>query len=364
MRALTSLIAAATLFATAPVFSQDQQSKGVTTYGATQSARNLYAQPAQTTPAQTGRRGGGTAYGITSAMGVSNRDFSQTIKSRGVVRKFIVHVPPSYNRSRPSPAILVFHGMNMSGSVMPAFTGMNTAADRYGFIVVYPFGYNNVWNDGLQTRAADDVGFVQDLLGTLARGLNIDSNRIYAAGLSNGGYFSQRLACDLPGRIQAIAVVAASGLNSICHSCNAPAVPAMYFLGTKDPLVPRDGSDSESLGKLGELVGLSDLGIDKVSTVKDFAGILSQQDAIEWWAKHNGAGAQPLVQNMPDARPSDGCRVRREVYGGGRREVVAYIVEGGGHTWPGGMPVADGALGRTTGDISASELICEFFRSH
>jgi polyhydroxybutyrate depolymerase len=348
-----------------PCFAQDQQAKGVTTYGGAPSARKLYAQPVEQprTRGRRGERGGGT-YGVTSAVGVSNRDFSQTISSRGAARKFLVHVPVNYNRSRSTPVILVFHGMNMNGAMMPAFTGMNAAADRYGYIVVYPFGYNNVWNDGLQQRAADDVGFVQDMLGALAHELNVDQNHIYACGLSNGGYFSQRLACDLPGRIQAIAVVAAAGLQSICNSCSASAVPTMFFLGTKDPLVPRDGTDGESLGKLGDLVGLGDLGIDKLSAVKDFAGMLSQQDAIEWWAKHNGAGSQPMIQNMPDASPNDKCRVKREVYGGGRREVVAYIVEGGGHTWPGGMPVASGTLGRTTGDINASELICEFFRTH
>jgi polyhydroxybutyrate depolymerase len=342
---------------------QDQQMKGVTTYGGTAGVRKLYAQPVEV--AQPGARGkrrrGAPAAG---AIEGTARNFTQTISSGGLARKFIVHVPANYNAQRPAPALLVFHGMNMNAQMMPPLTGMNAVADRFGYVVVYPYGYNNVWNDGLQQRAADDVQFVQDMLGTIAHEVNIDQRRVYACGLSNGGYFSQRLACDLPGRIQGIAVIAAAGLQSICNSCNAPAVPTLFFLGTKDPLVPRDGTEGESLGKLGDLVGLGDLGIDKIGAVKEFAGMMSQQDAVEWWAKHNGASPQPMVQNMPDSSPSDKCRVKKEVYGGGRREVDAYIVEGGGHTWPGGLPVASGTLGRTTGDINASELICEFFRTH
>jgi polyhydroxybutyrate depolymerase len=358
---LLVILAALSMFAQ-NVWAQDQQAKGVTTYGGAPSARKLYAQPVEV--AQPGQRGKRRRGGEAGAIQGSARDFTQTINSGGLARKFTVHVPPNYNPQRPAPVLMMFHGMNMNGAMMAPLSGMNPIADRFGYIVIYPYGYNNVWNDGLQQRAADDVQFVQDMLGAVARELSVDQRRTYACGLSNGGYFSQRLACELPGRIQGIAVIAAAGLQSICNSCGGGAVPALFFLGTKDPLVPRDGTEGESLGKLGDLVGLGDLGIDKLGSVKEFAGILSQQDAVEWWAKHNGAGAQPTVQNMPDTSPNDKCRVKREVYGGGRREVDAYIVEGGGHTWPGGLPVAQGTLGRTTGDINASELICEFFRTH
>jgi poly(3-hydroxybutyrate) depolymerase len=127
-------------------------------------------------------------------------------------------------------------------------------------------------------------------------------------------------------------------------------------------LVPRDG-ETKALGKLGDLVGLGELGISDLGSVRGYAGLMSQQEAVESWAKHNGAGGHALSQYVQDLNPRDGCRVKREVYGGGRNEVVAYTIEGGGHAWPGGLPIG-GVMGRTTQDIKASELIVQFFSSH
>jgi len=148
----------------------------------------------------------------------------------------------------------------------------------------------------------------------------------------------------------------------VCSTCRTGGTPAIFFFGTEDPLVPRDG-ESKSLGKLGELVGLGDLGIDSLGgNVGKYAGLLSQQETVEFWVKQNSAGS-PTAQNMPDTNPRDGCRVLREIYGGGRREVDVYTVEGGGHAWPGGLSMGQ-VMGRNTTDINASELICQFFRSH
>jgi polyhydroxybutyrate depolymerase len=366
-------MAAIILASLTPALAQDLQPKGVSYYGA-QSARKLYTTPPATQQqlpqgARRRHRASGSTDANATAGGAitidnASRSFTQTISSGGIPRQFIVHIPPSYSSSRPAPVILVFHGLSMSAQMMPPLTLMNAAADRYGYIVVYPDGYNHCWNDGIQPRAADDIRFVNDMLGALARQVNYDQRRVYACGLSNGGYFAQRLACEMPNRIAAIGVVAASGGSAICNSCGSTAVPVIYFLGTDDPLVPRDGVATKNLGKLGDALGLSDLGIDNISAVKDFAGLMSQQEAIDWWVKHNGASPNPSMTALPDRSPRDKCTVKREIYGAGRREVDAYIVENGGHTWPGGMPVASGTLGRTTLDINASELMCEFFRNH
>lgn len=178
-------------------------------------------------------------------------------------------------------------------------------------------------------------------------------------------FFVQRLACELPNRIAAIGVVAATAGESVCSRCTAHhGMPVVFFLGTEDPLLPREGETRE-LGKLGDTLGLSDLGISSISsTVAKFAGIMSAAEAPEFWARNNGAAAHPREELMPDRDTRDGCRVKKETYGGSS-EVVVYTIEGGGHSWPGGTgALAQDIIGRTTNDINAGDIMWQFFQSH
>lgn len=284
-------------------------------------------------------------------------------------RTFLVHLPQNYSQGKALPVVIVFHGLGMNGMSVRGLSAMDITAERNGFITVYPDGAGSKWNDGVQPGGGvDDVAFVSEMLDAMAKKYSLDTRRVYACGISNGGFFVQRLACELSNRIAAIGVVAASAGANVCSRCNTRrGMPAIFFLGTDDPIIPREGQSKE-LGKLGDALGLTDLGIKNIdSTVAKVGGIYTADEAAEFWAKNNGCAAHPRHEAIPDRDTRDGCHVSRDTFGGGvgGADVVVYTIEGGGHSWPGGMGfVARDIIGRTCNDISASDIMWQFFQSH
>lgn len=282
-----------------------------------------------------------------------------SISVGGLERTYVIYIPSSHEPSKPIPMVLLFHGGGGTGQGMENLTlgGFNRLADMEGFIVVYPDGIDKHWNDGrgLQAYRAhreniDDVGFISTLIDRLVRTLNVDTTRIYAAGISNGGQFSQRLACELSDRIAAIGVVAIQLPEHLPSSCALKRLVSVLMMpGTEDPLVPWEG------GEIGFRRG------------RKFGRVLSVRESIDFWVKQNRCSGSPVVTYEPDRDPKDGTRVRRETYGscGEGAEVILYAIEGGGHTWPGGdqyLPAS--IIGRTNRDIDANEAIWSFFKRH
>lgn len=303
------------------------------------------------------RAGGGKSY-----------DYSDSVMWQGRQRTFHVHVPHSYTGRQALPLVLAFHGYQMTGTLMRAVSVLDMTAEQNGFIVVFPDGVDRRWGDApFNETGIDDVGFTDAMLKKLTRDLKIDERRVYACGISNGGKFVQKLACEMSNRIAAIGVVAASGLDKVLSTCQARrAIPIMFFMGSEDPLIPREG-EARDLGKAGEFLGLSEMGINTVGgNVGKLAGLYTASDVVEYWCRHNGCAPQARVENLPDTH-NDGCRVRKEAYGpgSGGSEVICYTIDGGGHTWPGGAFLSvGGVFGRTTQDISASQLMWDFFARH
>jgi polyhydroxybutyrate depolymerase len=289
----------------------------------------------------------------------------ENIVSCGVQRRYLVHVPPSYDGSQPMPVVLLLHGAGMNIEAMRGLTLMDFQADRNGFLAVYPEGVSGGWNaGGMKSKSnANDVAYIDDLLRHLKTKYNVDQQAVYACGISNGGQMVQKLACDLSQQISAIGVVAITGFDSVCKGCSARrSMPVMFFIGTEDPLCPREGGSGKQLGALGDSLGIGDLHL--TPQLAKFADIMTAEEIVDFWARHNGASSS-RQERMPDRNTRDGCTVTKETFGGGDREVVSYTIDGGGHTWPGGMGwVVEGKLGKTCTDISASELLWEFFRNH
>jgi polyhydroxybutyrate depolymerase len=182
------------------------------------------------------------------------------------------------------------------------------------------------------------------LLNDLATVVRIDEKRIYATGLSAGGIMAYRLASELSNRIAAIAPIAASmGMEKI--NPQRP-VSVIHFHGTKDEAVPFKGGK----GKL-----------DQSGT--DFYSV---EYSIQSWVKANGCKTQPIVETLPD-KADDGTKAIRKTYSGGKEdsEVVLIEIEGGGHTYPGRetLPGFE-ILGQSSQDISANDLMWEFFQKH
>lgn len=283
---------------------------------------------------------------------------TESLRVDGVTRTYNIHVPDIYTGSVPVPMVIALHGGGGSSKKMANLTGFNAISDTYGFIVVYPNGIENRWNDGrmlkeytTQKDTIDDVNFISKLIDQICEQYTIDKTRIYVTGISNGAMMSCRLACELSEKIAAIAMVVGAMPEQIADTCE-PASPLSVLLiaGTDDPLVPFEGGKIASGRKN-----------------KKYGGVKSMYDTVRFWVQHNGCSETPHVAWLPDTDPDDGCRVRKEVYlyGENGTEVVFYCIEGGGHTWPGGFQYAAvRIIGKTCYDFDASETIWNFFNEH
>lgn len=269
----------------------------------------------------------------------------------GTTRRYYLYHPDS--ATRPAPLVLAFHGGggNAEGTDKSA-GGLAKLADQKGFVVVFPDAVNKHWNDGRQdlTKTSyDDVGFVSKIIDDLNNQKLIDPKRVYTTGISNGGFFSQYLAFQLPDKIAAVATVAASVSKSFLDLRTSP-VPIMMLLGTKDTLVPWDG------GKVGgKLVR------------KGRGEVIPGRKSLEFWLANNKNTEKPMCTEIPDRDPSDGSRVFVEQYGapGSANEVVLYEIRGGGHTWPAGQQYLPKSLiGPVCRDFNGNEAIWNFFEKH
>jgi polyhydroxybutyrate depolymerase len=276
-------------------------------------------------------------------------DHTRSLQVDAQARSYLVHVPPKYDSANPTPVVLIFHGAGMNASMMQRFSGLNDKADEAGFMAVYPNGTGAgpflTFNSGgveweLVKQQPNDVTFVSQLLDDLATVVNVDPKRIYATGMSNGGMMCYRLAAEMSDRIAAIAPVA--GTMAVTEAKPKRPVPVLHFHGTEDRLVPYGGPDQR---------------------VPKFLTFKSVEDSVAAWVKLNGCREKPVVEELPDTA-DDGMKVTRKTYRGEcGAEVVLVTVTGGGHTWPGrGAPFSP--IGRSTRDISANDMIWDFFSRH
>jgi polyhydroxybutyrate depolymerase len=277
-------------------------------------------------------------------------------------RTFKYHLPSSFDSTMKLPLVIVLHGRGGNGESMIRLTRnkFNILADKDGFIVVYPDGIELNWNDGRMDEEAndkahreniDDVGFISGLIDLFIKDHNADPKKVYITGISNGAIMSYRLACEITGKITAIAPVDGNIPYLIFPECS-PSGPlsVLAINNTNDPLVPYNG---------GDIYG----SFHRVNLGR----VLSVDESIKFWVNNNKCSDIPSVSYEADRDKNDGTRVICSRYKNGINgtEVILYSVEGGGHTWPGGiqyLPVF--IIGKTCRDFDASEAIWAFFRNH
>jgi polyhydroxybutyrate depolymerase len=270
-----------------------------------------------------------------------NRNNGNLISS-GERRQYLLHIPARYNPDRPTPLVISLHG----GANRPAFqrdlSGWNRLADEHGFLVVYPAGLR-VHGTGPKgwrvTRPGPeivkDVRFVADLIHSLEATYNIDPSRIYVNGLSNGGGMAFVLSCRLSERIAGVGLVAAAQMLPWSWCENSQPMPMISFHGTADALVPYEGGHTFAA-----------------------PGSVSFPDVLEWtdrWARRNRCG--DAVESAP------ATDVTRRAYTDCAAPVVLFTIHGGGHTWPGGMPLPEWFLGPTSRGVSATAEMWNFFQT-
>jgi polyhydroxybutyrate depolymerase len=274
-------------------------------------------------------------------------DHTRTLMMGEQKREYLVHIPKGYDPKKLAPVVLALHGALMNGPMMVGFSGLNKTSDDAGFVLVYPSGTGAgpflTWNAGgfggkTSKGKADDVAFIGKLLDDLATVVKVDDKRVFACGISNGAMMCYRLAAELSDRIAAIAPVA--GTIAIDESKPKRPVSIIHFHGTKDNLVPFETTTGKSSFKL-----------------------KGAEESVKIWVKLNGCKEEPKIDTL--SKDGDELKVIRRTYGGGKdgSEAELIVIEEGGHTWPGQQPPVS-FIGKSAMNISANDLIWEFFKKH
>jgi polyhydroxybutyrate depolymerase len=263
-----------------------------------------------------------------------------TMEHGGLTRSYRLYIPSSYTGTVAVPLLFNLHGYTSNASQQEFYGDFRGIADTANFILVHPDGTLDgsgarFWNAFGAAGGVDDVGFISALIDKIDEDYNIDLNRVYSCGMSNGGFMSYRLACELGNRITAIASVTGTMPTNSLSTCNPyKPTPIMQIHGTADPTVPYNGNTAMAA----------------IETV------------VNWWVNFNQCTTPPTITNVPNTNTADMCTAENFLYTNGSNgsTVEFYKITSGGHTWP-GAPIT---VGVTNQDFNASVEIWRFFSQY
>jgi polyhydroxybutyrate depolymerase len=263
-----------------------------------------------------------------------------SIQAGGLTRTYRLYIPSIYNVNNPAcPLIINLHGYTSNASDQQSYTNFMPIADTANFLMVYPQGTldntnTTFWNAGVNNGLVDDIGFLSNLIDTLAAHYTIDLNRVYSTGLSNGGFMSHVLACKLNNKIAAVAAVAGTFFTYQFPYSPGKAVPVMHIHGTNDPTVPYAGQST----------------------------MVSAENTVNFWVTNNNCNTTPIYTAVPNSNTTDQSTAEHYVYANGTNNstVEFFKIIGGAHSWPGAINI--GVV--TNEDINASKEIWRFFSQH
>ena len=242
----------------------------------------------------------------------------------------------------PSSVLFNLHGYGSNALEQMYYTNFNNLANtkENNFILIHPQGapLNTVltsssshWNSGGWTigSTVDDVDFIDTIIALVSQKYDLNQNRIYSTGMSNGGFMSYHLACNLSSKIAAVASVTGSMSSETYERCN-PDHPTsiLQVHGSIDVTVPFQGNSA--------------------------LGMRSVNDVMDYWKLYNACDVDPtsIIIDYFDIE----IAVQHDTYSNCLNDVHVelYKIEGMGHTWP-----YKGRYG-----ISATEIIWEFINTH
>ena len=271
-----------------------------------------------------------------------------TIRVGDLDRTYLYYAPA--NLPRNAPLLFALHPTNGDATAMRSATvyEFESLADQNGFIVVYPQGIANSWNDcsktattSARTQKIDDVGFIRALIAKFHTDYGINTSRAFSMGWSGGASMSYRFALEIPDEITAIAAIGSSlptEDNFDCRASGKP-IPVLIMNGTGDPLLPCNGGFASVIG-----------------TVR------SAQATAEYFTKLNGQTSPPKTTRLPHQDPSDPTSADRTIWNdAGKPEVVLVTINEGGHVIPQPKIVFRSQWGRTNKDLNGLVEIWEFF---
>jgi len=275
-------------------------------------------------------------------------------------REFLLQTPVNARARGPMPVLMLFHGGGGKAAGFARYTGFQALCNQVGFIGIYPQGVNKHWYDARYRRAVpaprgvDDPAFVHRLIDWVLRTQQADARRIYAMGMSNGGMFVQELGLLMADRLAAIAGACAQLPVPLAagFSPDAP-LSVLMMNGTDDPIVPYQGGEVGMRRRWGR-----DKGKKKAT-----GRVIATERNVRLWVAHNGLRFQPVITDLPNSAPGDGCRVQSRQWSGGASEAVVelYRIDGGGHTLPGrARYLPEKVIGRVCRDIDSTDVIWRF----
>lgn len=257
----------------------------------------------------------------------------------GQRRGYLLHVPSGHDHSRPAPLVISLHGAGLWGAAQRDISRWNDLADREGFVVAYPSGAGRasprVWSPNPGPRLMRDVEFITRLIDTLVARYNVDPERVYVNGLSNGGGMTFALSCAAPERVAAAGIVAGALTHPWDGCAGARPLPVVVIHATRDPVVPYEG-------------GQTWVGPRPFPNIPDWVGR---------WAERNACDAAPRDSVLS-------ATVSRRAYAGcaGGADVVLYTLHGDGHVWPSGGALPRWLVGTDSRSMDATKVMWDFFR--
>jgi len=321
------------------------------------------------------------------------QDVQEKVEVENLSRNFEVHLPKGYDPKQHYPVVVLLPGQNQDADDMQRLTHFNQLADKDSIIAVYPNAARGRWNIGVRPEQpssamprrggyghhgggggypgggggypgggggypgggqsggqnpdenrnrpepADDVAFLNQMLDQLALKYSVDTHRIYATGLGDGGFMALRMGCEMADRVAAIAPVGADLPKTMICLPSRP-VPALFINGTDDPIVPYGGGSY----KPGQF------------------HILSAEDSAKAWARFDRCNEKPTQDKLPPLQ-NGGKETKTFIFSGchDNAQVALYAVKGGGNTWPGGEQyMSEKEVGKTSDALNANETIWSF----
>ena len=283
---------------------------------------------------------------------------TEFINFEGYKRSFKIYIPANYSDSINYPLVFILHGGGgtAKGLIRSTYARFNKLADLENFIAVYPNGVEKSWNDGARDTIGtarklniNDVGFFEEMIEKLQSKFSVDNNKIFACGISNGGFMVQRLAYELSDKIKGIGVVAAN-LSEVQSEKPFPKnpVPIIFINGTDDPIVPYFGG--------------------QITVFKTKRGkVLSVEKSINIWKGINECTEETNNTTFANRNKKDNCTATKTEWinpDNSKIKVTEIKIINGGHSWPGTKQnIPKWLVGNTNRDINGCDEIWSFFKS-
>ncbi|MCC5815834.1 MAG: hypothetical protein JJT78_13860 [Leptospira sp.] len=282
------------------------------------------------------------------------KEFSDSIEKielshKGMDRSYLIQYPKS---NKKKPLLLVFHGGAGTPEGMMALdrNELLNSSKVIDFAIAYLKGEGNSWNDGRITetttahkKSHDDVGYTLKVIQDISKKYSIDEKQIHAVGISNGGMFSLRLACEVGEKFASITSITANMPKDLSGICPAKFSTNLTIMnGTDDPLVPYNGGDIKIFGR-------------------SHGTVLSTDETIEFFQNKWNCNPSTNTKFLPKQDPQDSTKIQIASISCGSKVIKLFKIINGGHTWPGGIQyLPERRIGKVTQHLNASEYVADF----